>query len=128
MPVRIRLKRVGAKGQPHYRIVIADGRAPRDGREIEVIGHYRPLPAQAEVAVDEERALLWLERGALPSEVVKSLLAKQGVLERFYEKWPKRRPKPAAQPAAKTQEAEPETKSEAEPQEAQAPSEATESA
>jgi small subunit ribosomal protein S16 len=94
MPVRIRLKRVGAKGQPHYRIIVADSRAPRDGREIEAIGHYNPLPAQTEVAVNEERALLWLERGAVVSETVMSLLARQGILERFYQKWPQRRPKP----------------------------------
>jgi small subunit ribosomal protein S16 len=100
MPVRIRLKRVGAKGQPYYRIVISDGRAPRDGREIEAIGHYNPLPAEPEITVDPERALLWLERGALASEAVTSLLAKQGVMERFYEKWPKRRPKPKAKAKA----------------------------
>ena len=128
MPVRIRLKRVGAKGQPHYRIVIADGRSPRDGKEIEVIGHYSPVPAQPEVAVNEERALLWLERGALPSDVVRSLLAKQGILERFYEKRPKRRPKPAAQAAAEPQKAGPEAEGEAAPQDAEAPSETTESA
>ena len=101
MPVRIRLKRVGAKGQPYYRIVITDSRAPRDGREIEAIGQYNPLRAETEVAVDAERALLWLERGALASETVTSLLAKQGVMERFYEKWPKRRPKPKSPRAPK---------------------------
>ena len=100
MPVRIRLKRVGAKGQPYYRIVITDSRAPRDGREIEAIGHYNPLRAEPEITVDPERALFWLERGALASATVTSLLAKQGVMERFYEKWPKRRPKPKGAPKA----------------------------
>ena len=127
MPVRIRLKRVGAKGQPHYRIVVADGRAPRDGRIIEAIGHYNPLPAEPEIGVNEERALLWLERGALPSDTVVGLLTRQGLMERFYQKWPKRRPKSAAEPQAPAQaeaapppEAEPAPAQQAEPQETEA--------
>jgi small subunit ribosomal protein S16 len=104
MPVRIRLKRVGAKGQPHYRIVVADGRASRDGRIIEAIGHYNPLPSEPEIGVDEERAMLWLERGALPSETVAGLLTKRGIMERYYQKWPKRRPAQGAQAAAAPQQ------------------------
>ena len=127
MPVRIRLKRVGAKGQPHYRIVVTDSRAPRDGREIEAIGRYNPLPSQAEVAVNEERALLWLERGALASETVTHLLARQGILERFYEKWPGRRPKRAAK-AGPAQGGEPEGGGEAEPAVSEASSEGATSA
>ena len=80
MTVRIRLRRTGAKKQPSYRVVIADSRAPRDGRFVEVIGHYNPLTDPPEVQIDEEKARFWLKRGAQPSEPVARLLSKMGIL------------------------------------------------
>jgi small subunit ribosomal protein S16 len=81
--VRIRLRRVGAKKQPHYRIVVADKRSPRDGRQIETIGYYNPRTEPNTVVIDEERALYWLSEGAQPSDVVRRMLDKQGTLERL---------------------------------------------
>ncbi len=81
--VRIRLCRVGAKKQPSYRVVVADQRAPRDGRFIEIIGHYNPRTDPATVVIKEERALLWLARGAQPSEAVSRMLTKLGIMEKF---------------------------------------------
>jgi small subunit ribosomal protein S16 len=80
MAVRIRLTRVGAKKQPAYRVVVADGRSARDGRAIETIGHYNPRTEPVEVAIDAERARYWLDRGAQPSEPVVRLLRLAGVL------------------------------------------------
>ena len=76
MSVRIRLRRMGRKKAPSYRVVIADGDSPRDGRFVETIGYYKPLSTPARVVVDLERADYWLERGAQPSTTVKSLLKK----------------------------------------------------
>lgn len=81
--VRIRLRRVGAKKQPSYRVVVADSRAPRDGRFIEAIGFYNPRTEPETVTIKEERALHWLSVGAQPSEAVTRLLKKQGTLARF---------------------------------------------
>ena len=83
MAVRIRLKRMGAKNRPAYRVVVADQASPRDGRFIESIGHYDPLANPHVVKVDEARALHWLKVGATPSETVRSLLAQTGVWEKF---------------------------------------------
>jgi small subunit ribosomal protein S16 len=80
--VKIRLRRVGAKKQPHYRIVVADSRSPRDGRFIETIGHYNPRTEPATVEVDQARALYWLSVGAQPSEAVKRMLDKLQVMAR----------------------------------------------
>ncbi len=80
MAVRIRLKRMGAKKRPFYRIVVADARAPRDGRFIETIGTYNPVANPSEVHLDAERVKLWLSRGAQPSDPVKNLLAREGLL------------------------------------------------
>jgi small subunit ribosomal protein S16 len=77
--VRIRLSRVGAKGQPSYRVVVADQRMPRDGRFLEVIGNYNPRTDPPTVVIDHERAQYWLTRGARPSETVARLLARAGV-------------------------------------------------
>lgn len=77
--LRIRLRRVGKKKQPQYRIVVAESRAPRDGAFIEVIGHYNPLTDPAAITIDEERTLHWLRRGAQPSETAAKLLRKQGI-------------------------------------------------
>lgn len=76
---KIRLKRMGAKKKPFYRIVVADSRAPRDGRFIEEIGSYNPNVTPAEVRVDAEKAQKWLNTGAQPSDTVRSLLKKAGV-------------------------------------------------
>lgn len=83
--LRIRLTRVGKKKQPSYRIVVADSRAPRDGRLVAQVGHYNPLTDPPTVVLDEEKALHWLRRGAQPSEAVAHILQKQGTLERVKE-------------------------------------------
>ncbi|GMB08486.1 small subunit ribosomal protein S16 [Thermolongibacillus altinsuensis] len=84
MAVRIRLKRMGAKKSPFYRIVVADSRSPRDGRFIETIGTYNPLTEPAEININEELALKWLQNGAKPSDTVRNLFSKQGILEKFH--------------------------------------------
>jgi small subunit ribosomal protein S16 len=81
--VRIRLRRVGAKKQPHYRVVVADARSPRDGRHIETIGFYDPRTEPETVKIKEERALYWLSQGAQPSDVVRRMLEKQGTTARL---------------------------------------------
>ncbi|MGQ9513045.1 30S ribosomal protein S16 [Thermodesulfitimonas sp.] len=80
MAVKIRLKRIGAKKQPRYRIVVADARSPRDGRFIEEIGFYNPVADPAELKIDEARAREWLARGAQPTDTVRALLARTGIL------------------------------------------------
>ena len=79
MAVRMRLTRVGGRKDPIWRIVVADSRSPRDGRCIETIGHYNAQTDPSTIRIDEERARLWLERGAQPSEQVRKLLRLQGV-------------------------------------------------
>lgn len=79
MAVKIRLKRIGAKKDPFYRIVVADSRSPRDGRFIEEIGNYDPMTKK--IVVDGEKALVWIKNGAQPTETVRSLLKKNGVLK-----------------------------------------------
>ena len=81
--VRLRLKRVGKKKQPSYRVVVADSRAPRDGRLIEEIGRYDPRREPSVVEIKEDRALEWLKNGAQPSDAVRKLLEISGVLQRF---------------------------------------------
>jgi small subunit ribosomal protein S16 len=83
MTVKIRLKRVGKKKAPSYRVVVADSRSPRDGRIIENIGWYNPLVEPSAINIDEEKALGWLKNGAQPTESVNSLLRRTGLLERF---------------------------------------------
>ncbi len=78
--VKMRLKRIGAKKAPAYRIVVADSRSPRDGRFIEQIGFYNPLTNPAEVKIDAEKAKTWLANGAQPTETVRSLLKKTEIL------------------------------------------------
>jgi small subunit ribosomal protein S16 len=85
MAVKLRLKRMGAKKDPYYRIVAADSRYPRDGRFIESIGTYNPSTKPAEVKVNEEAALRWLSNGAQPSDTVRDLLSSTGILKRFHE-------------------------------------------
>ena len=78
--VKIRLKRIGAKKAPAYRIVVADSRSPRDGRFIEQIGFYNPMTNPAEVQIDADKAKAWLANGAQPTETVRSLLKKTEIL------------------------------------------------
>ncbi len=79
MAVRIRLSRVGSTKNPIYRIVVADSRAPRDGRFIETIGHYNPQHEPSTIDIDKAKATEWLQKGAQPSKTVKRLLARQGI-------------------------------------------------
>ncbi len=83
MAVKLRLRREGTHKKPHYRIVAADSRSPRNGRFIEIIGHYHPLQEPSGIEVDAERALHWLEVGAQPTEAVENLLRITGVWEQF---------------------------------------------
>ena len=85
MAVKIRLKRMGAKKRPFYRIVVADSRFPRDGRFIEEVGYYNPIENPAVVKVDRELALKWLNTGATPTDTVRDILSKEGVLKEFHE-------------------------------------------
>ncbi len=84
MSVKIRLKRMGSKRSPFYRIVVADSRSPRDGRQIETVGTYNPLTKPAEVKINEEAALKWLQDGAKPSDTVRNLFSDQGIMEKFH--------------------------------------------
>lgn len=81
MAVKIRLKRIGAKKAPHYRVVVADSRFPRDGRFIEEIGYYNPLVEPAEVKIDADAAKKWIANGAQPTDTVRALLKKSGVID-----------------------------------------------
>ena len=78
--VKIRLKRMGAHKKPFYRIVVADSRTPRDGRFIEEIGYYDPMKKPADVRIDEEKAKHWLSTGAQPTDTVRSLFKKNGII------------------------------------------------
>ena len=79
--VKMRLRRMGAKKAPFYRVVVADSRYPRDGRFIEEIGYYNPLTEPAEVKIDADKAKAWLANGAQPTETVKDLLKKSGIVD-----------------------------------------------
>lgn len=83
MSVKIRLKRMGMKKQPSYRVVVADSRSPRDGRIIENIGWYNPRTEPSSVSINEEKALGWLRNGALPTETVERLLKSTGIWSHF---------------------------------------------
>lgn len=83
MAVKLSLKRMGAKKQPFYRIVAADSRSPRDGRFIEVIGTYNPLLNPAETKINEEVAMKWLKNGATPTDTVKNIFSKAGIMSKF---------------------------------------------
>ena len=93
--VKIRLRRIGAKKQPTYRFVVADARAPRDGRFIEILGHYNPRSEPRTVVVDEVKAREWLAKGAQPSDTVRRLFAEKGIMERGPIPTTKRKPKHA---------------------------------
>ena len=79
MAVKLRLKRMGAKQKPFYRIIVADSRSPRDGRFIETVGTYDPIKSNDNITVKEDRVTYWLDNGAQPTDTVKSILSKSGV-------------------------------------------------
>lgn len=83
MAVKIRLKKMGAKKRPFYRLIAADSRSPRDGRFLETLGHYNPMVEPAEIKIDEDKVYKWLGNGALPTEAAANLLKAQGILERW---------------------------------------------
>ena len=80
--VKIRLRRVGAKGKPSYRLVVTEASAPRDGTFIDIIGHFNPLTDPETVVINEEKALLWLKQGAQPTDTAARLLTKAGIMEK----------------------------------------------
>ena len=81
MAVKMRLRRMGMKKAPFYRVIVADSRSPRDGRFIEEIGYYNPLTEPAEIKIDADKAKKWIANGAQPTETVKSLLKKSGIVD-----------------------------------------------
>jgi len=83
MAVKIRLKRMGAKKAPFYRVIVADSRSPRDGRFIDEIGYYNPLTEPALIKIDEEKAVKWVNDGAQPTDIVKKLFVKAGINEKL---------------------------------------------
>jgi small subunit ribosomal protein S16 len=99
--VKIRLKRMGAKKRPFYRLVVADSRSPRDGKFIEEIGFYDPLPNPARVQIDADKVREWMRRGARPSDVARKLLEREGILQRSAQV---RRTAPAAAAPAATEQ------------------------
>jgi len=116
--VKIRLRRMGAKKRPFYRLVVADARSPRDGRFIEQLGIYDPLTSPATIRIDGEKVQQWISKGAQPSDAARSLLQREGILEGPAIRHPKAVnvgavPKPP-KPAAKKVEAEPEAEAAAE--------------
>jgi small subunit ribosomal protein S16 len=85
MAVKIRLKRIGAKKSPFYRVVVSDSRSPRDGRFVEEIGTYNPLTDPAQISIKEDRAMYWLQNGAQPSDSARVLLSKVGIMKQIHE-------------------------------------------
>jgi len=117
--VRIRLRRMGAKKKPFYRVVVADSRSPRDGRFLDTIGTYDPRAETAGISIDREKTLRWLEEGATPTDSARSLLSQAGI---WQEHRTGVRPEPRVETPAKEKPAAPPAKAEAV---AEAPSEAT---
>ena len=85
MAVKLRLKRMGSKQKPFYRIIAADSRSPRDGKFIETVGTYNPITKPAQVSVDEEKALKWLANGAIPTDTVRNILSDEGIMKKYAE-------------------------------------------
>jgi small subunit ribosomal protein S16 len=110
--VKIRLRRIGAKKSPSYRIVVADSRAPRDGAFIATIGQYNPLTDPETIVIDEEKALGWLKQGAQPTDTAARLLAKAGIIEESEARKEKIKAGTAAKPKAKKKKAKAEVKEE----------------
>ncbi len=88
MATVMRLRRMGRRNRPYYRLVVTDTRHPRDGRFIDTMGHYNPLADPTEVQIDEEKVIKWLGEGATMSDTVRSLLKKEGILKRWHESKP----------------------------------------
>ena len=118
--VKIRLRRMGAKKRPFYRLVVADARSPRDGRFIEQLGIYDPLTSPATIRIDGEKVHAWLSKGAQPSDAARSLLQREGILEGAPVRHPKAvnvgAVKKVPKPVAKRVEAEPKVAAEADPE------------
>lgn len=85
MAVKLRLKRMGSKKKPFYRVVAADSRATRDGKVIEEVGYYNPITEPAEVKINEELAIKWLANGAIPTDTVRGLFKQEGIMKKFHE-------------------------------------------
>ena len=85
MAVKLRLKRMGSRQKPFYRIVAADSKFPRDGRFIDTVGTYDPINNQKQVSVDAEKALYWLSKGAIPTDTVRNILSKEGIMKKHAE-------------------------------------------
>ena len=85
MSVKIRMKRMGSKKRPFYRIVVADSRSPRDGRFIQQVGYNNPLTEPVDLKLEEEVIMDWLQKGAQPSDTVRNLLSKQGIMQKYHE-------------------------------------------
>ena len=96
MAVKIRLRRMGAKKRPSYRVVVADSRVARDGRFLESLGTYDPVRDPVGLTIDADKALRWLQRGAQPTDTARQLLSKAGVMRRYAEERAKARATPAA--------------------------------
>ena len=84
MAVKLRLMRMGAKKRHFYRVVAADSRYPRDGKFVEVVGTYNPVDENASINIDEEKAMKWLKNGAIPTDTVRNILSRAGVMEKFH--------------------------------------------
>ncbi|MCH4058082.1 MULTISPECIES: 30S ribosomal protein S16 [Lapidilactobacillus] len=85
MTVKIRMRRMGSKRKPFYRLVVADSRAPRDGRFIQEVGYYNPISEPVQLKLDEDVILDWLQKGAQPSDTVRNLLSTQGIMKKYHE-------------------------------------------
>jgi small subunit ribosomal protein S16 len=101
LSVKIRLRRIGAKKHPFYRLVVADSRSPRDGKFIEILGTYDPMTDPVKLNLDQDKIKVWLQKGARPSDTARAFLIDQGLLPKeSARKRPTKPPKPAAAPAA----------------------------
>jgi small subunit ribosomal protein S16 len=101
LSVKIRLRRIGAKKHPFYRLVVADSRSPRDGKFIEILGTYDPMTEPVKLNLDQDKIKVWLQKGARPSDTARAFLIDQGLLPKeSARKRPTKPPKPAAAPAA----------------------------
>ena len=130
MAVKLRLMRMGKKKQPTYRVVAADGRSPRDGRFIEIIGQYNPLTDPSTITIDNDKALTWLRKGAQPTDQVRALLKRTGIWTEYVKdkgpgpRKPKRHPKAAPAPKAAAETPKAAAPAPAAPETAPAPAEA----
>jgi small subunit ribosomal protein S16 len=108
LSVKIRLRRIGAKKHPFYRLVVADSRSPRDGKFIEILGTYDPMTEPVKLNLDQDKIKVWLQKGARPSDTARAFLIDQGLLPKeSARKRPTKPPKPAAAPVAATPAAAP---------------------